>query len=157
VANIASRGGHVMAEGKHIRIQEADEVVILTAMATGVESDDPTEWAKKHLAREYLTFEELRDRHVTDHQRLFRRVQLLLDNPEPERSTEQLIEKAIQTKRGSVGLVEKLVHFGRYLLISGSRPGGLPMNLQGIWNDQVHPPWDSDYHMDLNLEFNYWP
>ena len=47
--------------------------------------------------------------------------------------------------------------FGRYLLIASSRPGGLPANLQGLWNDSMFPPWDSDYHLNINLQMNYWP
>ena len=47
--------------------------------------------------------------------------------------------------------------YGRYLLISSSRPGGLPANLQGLWNDSNHPPWQCDYHANINLQMNYWP
>lgn len=157
VASVVSNGGKVEDEGNVIRIQGANDVLIVTAMATGHESSDPVEWSKEHLAGVRLSFEKLRETHLIDHQRLFRRVNLSLEDSEPDRPIDQLIEGTIRTKRGSVRLFEKLFDFGRYLLISGSRPGGLPMNLQGIWNDQLHPPWDSDYHMDLNLEFNYWP
>lgn len=157
VARVTSSGGRVTPEGSALRIEGASEVLIVTAMATGDESADPLEWSKKHLAGVRSAFDKLRQRHVADHQRLFRRVRLSLAGSEPDQSTDRLVETAVRTKQGSPVLFEKLFDFGRYLLISGSRPGGLPMNLQGIWNDQLHPPWDSDYHMDLNLEFNYWP
>jgi len=55
------------------------------------------------------------------------------------------------------GLEELLFQYGRYLLISCSRPGGLPANLQGLWNDTNSPPWHSDYHANINVEMNYWP
>ena len=62
-------------------------------------------------------------------------------------------------KRGEtdVGLEALYFQFGRYLLIASSRPGGLPANLQGLWNDSMSPPWDSDYHLNINLQMNYWP
>jgi alpha-L-fucosidase 2 len=157
VAGITSNSGRLTPEGSAIRIQGASEVLIVTAMATGVESSDPVEWSRKHLAGVGLAFDKLRQKHVVDHQRLFRRVRLSLQGSEPNQPTDQLVENAVQTQRGSPALFEKLFDFGRYLLISGSRPDGLPMNLQGIWNDQVYPPWDSDYHLDLNLQCNYWP
>ncbi len=50
-----------------------------------------------------------------------------------------------------------LFQFGRYLLISSSRKGGLPANLQGLWNDSNTPPWRGDYHSNINIEMNYWP
>ncbi|MEN9992028.1 MAG: hypothetical protein RLZZ224_1730, partial [Verrucomicrobiota bacterium] len=48
-------------------------------------------------------------------------------------------------------------HFGRYLLISSSRPGGLPANLQGIWAEETQTPWNGDWHLDINVQMNYWP
>ena len=55
------------------------------------------------------------------------------------------------------GLAALAFHFGRYLLIAGSRPGTLPMTLQGIWNDAVRPPWRHNYTININTEMNYWP
>ena len=64
-----------------------------------------------------------------------------------------------RVKRGEtdLGLEALYFQFGRYLLIASSRPGGLPANLQGLWNDSMFPPWDSDYHLNINLQMNYWP
>jgi len=164
VARVTSKGGTVSPQtggsestaGAALTIRDAREVLMVVAMATGHESPEPVAWCKGHLAALRFPFETLRQRHVQDHQPWFRRVRLSLDDPQPEQPTDQLIEEALRSKRASPALVQRLFDFGRYLLISGSRPGGLPMNLQGIWNDQNRPPWDCDYHMDLNLEFNYW-
>ena len=165
VARVTSKGGTISSQhdgsqdttGAALTIRDAREVLIVVAMATGHESPAPVAWCKDHLTALRFPFATLRRRHVQDHQQLFRRVRLSLDDPQPERPTDQLIEEALRSKHASPALCQRLFDFGRYLLISGSRPGGLPMNLQGIWNDQNRPPWDCDYHMDLNLEFNYWP
>ena len=58
---------------------------------------------------------------------------------------------------GDPGLEALLFHYGRYLLIASSRPGSQPANLQGIWNDQIRPPWSSNYTININTEMNYWP
>jgi alpha-L-fucosidase 2 len=164
VARVTTKGGTISprsggfqgATNAALCIREAHEILIVVAMATGHESPRPVEWCKAHLAALRLPYKTLRQRHVQDYQQLFHRVRLSLDDSQPERPTDQLIEEAVRSRQASPALLEGLFDFGRYLLISGSRPGGLPMNLQGIWNDQSRPPWDCDYHMDLNLEFNYW-
>ena len=156
VGRVTNQDGEVRAKEGAISIQGASEVLIVTAMATGHESPDPVGWCKNHLSSLQLPFEKLRHRHVLEHQSLFRRVRLSLEDPQPDQPTGELVEAAVRTKQTSPSLIEKMFHFGRYLMISGSRPGGLPMNLQGIWNEQLHPPWESDYHLDINLEMNYW-
>ncbi len=156
-ARVSASGGRLTPQGDMIRVEGAGEILIVMAMVTGDDTTDPVAWCRNHLVSVGLGFDALRQRHVADHQRLFRRVRLSLEEPDDGRTAGGLVEAAVRTKRGSAALFNRLFDFGRYLMISGSRPGGLPMNLQGIWNDQTHPPWDSDYHMDLNLEFNYWP
>jgi len=165
VARVTSKGGVILPQSKDplelthpaLRIQDAREVLIVVAMATGEQSSDPVNWCKNHLSALDSTFNTLRQRHVRDHRALFRRVRLTLGEEPASRPADELINEAVRSGQGSPLLFQRLFDFGRYLLISGSRPGGLPMNLQGIWNDQERPPWDCDYHMDLNLEFNYWP
>ena len=74
----------------------------------------------------------------------------------PDIPTDERLERV---KKGTedAGLEALYFQFGRYLLIASSRPGGLPANLQGLWNDSLHAPWDSDYHLNINLQMNYWP
>ena len=105
-------------------------------------------------------YDTLKADHVADHQKFFRRVSLRLgshhDDPFAETPTDERLERV---KRGEtdLGLEALYFQFGRYLLIASSRPGGFPANLQGLWNDSMFPPWDSDYHLNINLQMNYWP
>jgi alpha-L-fucosidase 2 len=98
--------------------------------------------------------------HTTDHQRLYRRVSLRLAATEndPLAST-PTDERLARVAKGASdpGLDALYFQFGRYLLIASSRPGDLPANLQGLWNDSMSPPWDADYHLNINLQMNYWP
>jgi alpha-L-fucosidase 2 len=102
-------------------------------------------------------FERLRTRHVEDHARLFGRVDVDFGRSSDAvrgRTTDRRIEG--YQPGGDPELLATLFHYGRYLLIASSRPGGLPANLQGIWNDSNSPPWHADYHSNINLQMNYW-
>jgi len=107
-------------------------------------------------AKPYAT---LLSAHIADHQRLFRRVMLRLGPAGTETANMATDERLERVKRGAKdpGLDALYFQFGRYLLIACSRPGDLPANLQGLWNDSMSPPWDSDYHLNINLQMNYWP
>jgi alpha-L-fucosidase 2 len=98
----------------------------------------------------------LRRAHVTEHQRLFRRVALDLDGP--DRSAIPTDERLTAVRAGSSdpGLLSLYFQYGRYLLMSSSRPGSMPANLQGIWADGLTPPWSADYHVNINIQMNYW-
>ena len=97
------------------------------------------------------SYEQLRARHVADYQRFFRRVDFQLAGSAPDLPTDERLKRVDPT------LVPLYFQFGRYLLISSSRPGGLPATLQGLWNDSLAPPWDSKYTININTEMNYWP
>jgi alpha-L-fucosidase 2 len=99
-------------------------------------------------------YSDLRAQHIADYQRLFRRVSIDL-GPAPNLPTDERI--ASFAKSGDPALVALLFQYGRYLLISSSRPGAQPANLQGIWNDTNAPAWDSKYTDNINTEMNYWP
>ncbi|MEV4219026.1 glycoside hydrolase family 95 protein [Nonomuraea sp. NPDC049725] len=96
-------------------------------------------------------WEELRRAHVADHRELFDRVRLDLGEPLPDVPTDQALAGRCR------GLQALYFQYGRYLLIASSRPGSLPANLQGVWNESNTPPWDCDYHTNINLQMNYWP
>ncbi|GEK23593.1 glycoside hydrolase family 95 protein [Cellulomonas xylanilytica] len=98
----------------------------------------------------------LRAEHVADHARLFERVALELPSTASDRPTDERIRRHAAGHQDA-GLAALAFHLGRYLLIAGSRPGTLPMNLQGIWNDSVRPPWSCNYTLNINTEMNYWP
>ncbi len=96
---------------------------------------------------------DLRAEHVADHAGLFDRVALDLRTAPDERATDQRLTAGAPDP----GLAALAFHYGRYLLIAGSRPGTLPMTLQGLWNDAVQPPWSCDYTLNINTQMNYWP
>lgn len=104
------------------------------------------------------SYAELRHEHVADYRSLFDRVKLSLgDSPANRRELPTDARKILAEQGDDPELEELLFQYGRYLMIACSRPGGLPANLQGMWCDSNNPPWDSDYHTDLNIEMNYWP
>ncbi|TDW95052.1 alpha-L-fucosidase 2 [Kribbella pratensis] len=94
----------------------------------------------------------LREEHVRDYQELFRRSVLTLPSAKELTTDRRLVEAG-----DDPGLAALIYNFGRYLMISSSRPGGLPTNLQGIWNGHLQPPWSSNYTVNINTEMNYWP
>jgi len=112
---------------------------------------DPLEKISKY------SYSDLVQRHRADYSKFYNRVVLDLD-PAPSEKTEiGLRLKQNRVERPDPGLFELYFNFGRYLLISGSRTPEAPLNLQGIWNEQVRPPWSSNYTVNINTEMNYWP
>lgn len=146
------KGGTYASNDSILSIYNADEVVLLLSAATDFRQPEIKFTACKR------TYEELKDRHVKDYQQLFNRVELSLGKSEPEKeklTTGQRIKQFL-TEPTDNGLLELYYQFGRYLMIASSRPGGLPANLQGIWNQHVQPPWGSNYTTNINTEMNYW-
>ncbi|MFB4332385.1 glycoside hydrolase family 95 protein [Paenibacillus sp. CR_12] len=163
--------GQVTVDDSGMRICAAGSVTLLVAAATNFEGFDRSPGSggtdPSGICRERLQgamrhgVEQLRSRHVQDHQALFRRVELQLGRPENERSiaalaTDERME-AYREGREDAALEALMFQFGRYLLIASSRPGTQPAHLQGIWNPHVQPPWNSDYTTNINTEMNYWP
>jgi alpha-L-fucosidase 2 len=147
-------------------VTQADEIVLLIAAATdyqgfaGRQIKDPSLVTLNDLNRAAKkSYKSLRQGHVADYQRYFQRVSLHLepgDTIAASKPTPQRI-KAAQADPGDPGLAVLYFNFGRYLLISSSRPGGFPANLQGIWAEEIQTPWAGDWHLDINVEMNYWP
>lgn len=105
----------------------------------------------------FLSYGELKKRHLEDYQTLFKRVQFHLDNGNPSYSEMETDKRLARfSKTNEPALIELVYQYGRYLLIASSRSGALPANLQGIWNDSNVPPWCCDYHININLQMNYW-
>jgi alpha-L-fucosidase 2 len=96
--------------------------------------------------------QEVLEEHVADYQELFRRSVLSLPSEVGLTTDRRLVEAG-----DDPGLAALIYNFGRYLMIASSRPGGLPTNLQGIWNEHLQPPWSSNYTVNINTEMNYWP
>ncbi|MGE5611878.1 MAG: glycosyl hydrolase family 95 catalytic domain-containing protein [Bacillota bacterium] len=161
-----NRGGEVSTQGNVLQVRKADSVILLLTAATdyrgfaGRNLSDPilasAEDLKKVSAK---TFDTLCEAHITDYQRYYNRVHLQLGaasaavagRPTPARI------RAVQQGASDPSLAVLYFNFGRYLLISSSRPGGLPANLQGIWAEEINTPWNGDWHLDVNIQMNYWP
>ncbi|WP_409187175.1 glycosyl hydrolase family 95 catalytic domain-containing protein [Antarcticibacterium sp. 1MA-6-2] len=104
-----------------------------------------------------IKYSEIFKRHVRDHQKYFNRVSLQLGDSQKVNLPTDIRLKNLATGKEDLGLVADLFQFGRYLLISSSRPGTNPANLQGLWNEHIAAPWNADYHLNVNLQMNYWP
>ena len=105
-------------------------------------------------------YDNIKADHIADHQQYFNRVSLDLETPAKTTSsmpTDERLALAKKNGKPDLGLVETYFQFGRYLLISSSRPGGMPANLQGLWCWQLNAPWNADYHTNINFQMNYWP
>lgn len=144
------KGGEVRQTEEGLAVVKADEVVILVGNTTSLlplQSDlSKGDWA------------ELVEKHLKSYQEKYQRVAIHLDSPYKQGRqlpTDQRLE-LFQTEEDPA-FVELYYNFGRYLLISGTRPNTLPLNLQGLWAGDTQLPWNGDYHLNINLQMNYWP
>jgi alpha-L-fucosidase 2 len=154
---ILNEGGAVSSEANLLRIDKANAVTILVTAATDYKNPDPDNIAQAQLKTVgNKPYETLRENHVKDYQQYFKRADFLL--ADTNKSKFPTNERLAAFKHGGSdpGLLVQYYQFGRYLLISSSRPGGLPANLQGIWADGLNPPWEADYHVNINIQMNYW-
>jgi len=156
------KGGEVASDGDRIVISHADSAILLVAAATSYinyknTSGDPEARTKADIDRAVSkSIEQLRTAHTLEHQRLFRRVDLDLGITDAAKlPTDQRPEQFLLGKDPQLATL--YFQYGRYLLISSSRQGTQPANLQGLWNDLMTPPWESKYTININTEMNYWP
>lgn len=159
---ILTSGGSVSASDTTLIVSKADIATIYVSMATNfVNYNDISanavervnNYLQTALKKDYALI--LKD-HIADYQKYFNRVSLDLDITDAVKNpTDIRLEQF--AKGNDPQLVALYFQFGRYLLISSSRPGGQPANLQGIWCDQLTPSWDSKYTININTEMNYWP
>jgi len=160
-------GGRVTAEGDKLTVRAADEAVLLISAATSYNGFDksPSREGRDAAAISAaaleaagkLAWDELLARHVADYRDLFDRVRIDLGKPTAA-SLKPTNERLAHFADGEdASLAALYFQFARYLMISGSRPGTQPLNLQGIWNEKVLPPWASGYTTNINAEMNYWP
>ena len=160
-ARIVSRGGSLRCLGDHILAEGAEEALLLIGCVTSFRSEDPLTAVEDLLDRGAdRSWEELRNEHCGDYRRYFDRMDLSLGNRKDDCSPAPATSERLEGLREGdqdPGLFALYFHFGRYLLISSSRPGTLPANLQGIWNPHPLPPWGSKYTININTQMNYWP
>jgi alpha-L-fucosidase 2 len=156
-----TKGGTVTSDGGLLTVMNSTAVTLFIDCATSYRypaSDDAMRAAvdRNLKAASARPYEELKARHVADHQRFFRRAEIRLgDDANAGVPTDQRVQH-IKDGGQDIGLLPIYFQFGRYMLISSSRPGTLAANLQGIWNESVDPPWGSKYTVNINTEMNYW-
>ncbi|WP_054955489.1 glycosyl hydrolase family 95 catalytic domain-containing protein, partial [Paenibacillus dakarensis] len=163
--------GHIRQEGRSLIISGTDAFTLYLAVRTDYQFGNPGERLKHNLIKRCeedlekamnKTYAELKKDHIQEHQRLFHRVSLRLGSKDEEPSsvdslpTDRRLE-AFRKGSKSQDLMALYFQYGRYLLISSSRPGQMPANLQGIWNPWMEAAWDCDYHININIQMNYWP
>lgn len=156
-------GGSVSTKDGKLIVRNADEVTLLITGATsyvGIEdySADATERCKAYFqSTSQKSYDAILADHLKSHQTLFNRVQLDLGSTDtPQSPTDERL-KAMKQGSQDPQLEALYFQFGRYLLMSSSRPGSLPANLQGKWCQHYRAPWNSDYHLNINFQMNYWP
>lgn len=155
---VVAEGGEVNVIGEHLIVEKADSVTIIVSAATSFRHDDPEQYVLQQLNdAASLDYEQLKQLHIKDFSSLYGRVEFKL-NPTDAVSESSIDERLEKVKEGNedLQLIELLFNYGRYLLISSSRPGSLPANLQGIWNEHMLPPWDSKFTININTQMNYW-
>jgi alpha-L-fucosidase 2 len=155
---VISNGGRIISGGDSIRVERADSVTIFITAATDYFGGDPSIITKKQMDDiADKPFSEIIKNHISDYQSLFKRVDFDLGSGDGNYFPTDARIAAMQNGYVDNDLIELYYQFGRYLLISSSRPGDLPANLQGIWADGLYPPWSADYHININIQMNYWP
>ena len=161
-ARVMAAGGTQSATSNAVSVAGADSVTILVALATSYKrfddvSGDPEAIVKAQIAAaERKQFDQLLGAHIKEHHRLFQRVSLDLGHSDAMHlPTDERIRNFALGNDPQFAVLYFQV--GRYLLISSSRPGGQPANLQGLWNESLNPPWQSKYTININTEMNYWP
>lgn len=160
-AHVSSVGAVVVPTGASLRVEGADEALVIVDAATsfrafddtGADLDAALSARAAGVARK--SWLEIRAGHVAEHQRLFNRLSIDLGR---SNNTDLPTDKrvAANPQAPDPALASLYVQYGRYLMICSSRPGTQPANLQGIWNDGIDPPWGSKYTTNINLQMNYW-
>ena len=164
-------GGEIRTMGGKIKITNADEAVIVLSVRTSFYGDNYAESAEVDAEMALrCDWDELYYRHVSDYKELFDRVEFSLEDNSSASLEKFTTDARISRLNGDEldnkectrlihdnKLIELFFNYGRYLMISASRPGTQPMNLQGIWNQEMLPPWGSRYTVNINTEMSYWP
>jgi len=158
-------GGRTTSEGGTLRIEKADAVLLLLTAATDYsmqlpdwrQGDPEAKTAAQLKSVSKKSYAKLRKAHIDDYQALFNRVQLDFGASHAANLPTDERLKAMAKGGNDLPLTALYFQFGRYLLISSSRPGDMPANLQGLWADGIETPWNCDYHANINLQMIYWP
>lgn len=156
MVKVVNKGGLLSGTDKEIDIKDAQEVTLFVSMATNYNGVDHDKLASELLNKTGTNYDKLKKAHIDNYQKLFNRVDLTLGK---NKNSDLPINKRLEAfvnDRTDYDLAALYMQYGRYLLISSTRLGGLPPNLQGLWAPQIHTPWNGDYHLNINLQMNLW-
>ncbi|MEK3890102.1 glycoside hydrolase family 95 protein [Bacillus sp. FSL K6-3431] len=158
--------GQVDSQNGILSIQHATKAILYFSVATsfngfdqlpGTDFRELTKQNEAHLSKAMsISYNQLKALHIQDYQNLFKRVEFSLQDGKLKKQLDT-DERVKRSGANDLGMVELLFQYGRYLMISSSREGTQPANLQGIWNDSMRAPWSSNYTLNINAEMNYWP
>lgn len=151
--------GEVLAGEDYLELKGVQRAVLyLVANSSYYHEDYAAQNQLELAAIEKTDYQSIKRQHIQDHQKLYRKARLDL-SADPQLDalpTDRRLER-MQAGEMDLGMEALLFHYGRYLLIASSRPGTNPANLQGLWNRHITAPWNADYHLNINLQMNYWP
>lgn len=159
VVKAVAKGGTVANTNGVLAVTGADAVTLFIAGATSYRGGDPEQLCAAALGKASgRQYEALKAEHIAEHQKYFRRVALDIGSAGADVDAMSTDERLGRFKQGKddPGLQAMFFQFGRYLLIGSSRPGCMPANLQGLWAAGMNPPWNADYHLNINVQMNYW-
>lgn len=154
---VIAYGGNCGIIGNTAFCENADSAVIILTARTSYRTQNLTEWCDNTLnAAANATYETLLTEHISDYQKYYKRVSLKLSDGSDDALPTDIRLENLRNGVNDNGLFALYFQYGRYLLISSSREGSLPANLQGIWNEHLIPPWGSKFTININTQMNYW-
>lgn len=155
-ATISTRGGRTVATGENkIQVTDAEEIIVFINMGTSAKGQDPMDECSAYPISK-IGWDELKEKHIKEYRNHYGKLSMEIPVEENDLSTDKRLQK-YRDGTEDPGLPLLYFNFGRYLLCAASANGELPANLQGKWNEDLDPPWQSDYHHDVNLQMCYWP
>lgn len=158
IVSIEAPKGDIVLHEDNLEIIGADDVLLKIVAASDYRNEAPQELCEQYLSEiKPKSYKSLYKAHTDDYKSYFDRVSFALSDIEQDLIPTDERLKSIKANVEDKYLTQLQYQYGRYLLISSSRPGTLPANLQGIWVTGFKPPWNSDYHLNINLQMNYWP
>jgi alpha-L-fucosidase 2 len=156
VVSLRNNGGEVVSNAESLEVIDADEVEIFISGRTDFWGDDEVEMATADIKKALDTdYKKLKANHIAAYQEQFNRVDLAINTPDTLSLPTDVRLERVKAGAFDSHLTKLYFQFGRYLLISSSQPGGLPANLQGIWDGTLSPPWNADYHININIQMNF--
>ncbi|SDL75086.1 glycosyl hydrolase family 95 catalytic domain-containing protein [Siphonobacter aquaeclarae] len=151
-------GGSLTTTDTSLVLEKANAVTIYISSSTDFKKEDPAAVSARHLtAAMKKSYEAEKAAHIKAYQQLYNRTALSLGTSDKDDMPTDERLRAYHSGAEDQGLAALYFQFGRYLLISSTRPGLLPPNLQGLWANSIQTPWNGDYHLDINIQMNHWP